>query len=294
MRVGFIGLGRMGLPMSKRLLQAGHYLTVHNRSQGKVQELVGLGAHAATSAAEVTQASDIVLACLPDVPTVESVFLEDGGIVPSASSGQVLVDHSTVGASTSRRIAAAAEARGASFLDAPISGGVERAADGTLTIMVGGDIATFDKVLPVFEAFGTNVRYVGASGSGTIIKLVNQLLCGIHSLAAAEALLLGTRGGADPRTLLEILGSSWGASFMLSRNGPIMVERDFSNARSPLRSFVKDLNLVKELAQEMGVSSPIGELTCDFLQRAFDQGMGEFDIASLIMPLEDNSGTPGP
>ena len=293
MRVGFIGLGRMGLPMSKCLLQAGYYLTVHNRSQSKVQELVGLGAHAATSAAEVTQVSDIVLACLPDVPTVESVFLDDGGIVPSASFGQVLVDHSTVGASTSRKIAAAAEARGVSFLDAPVSGGVERATDATLTIMVGGDTATFDKTLPVFEAFGANIRYGGASGSGSTIKLVNQLLCGIHSLAAAEALLLGTRGGADPRTLLEIIGTSWGTSFMLSRNGPVMVDRDFSNAKSPLRNFVKNLNLVKELAQEIGVSTPIGELTCDFFQRAFDQGMGDMDVASLIMPLEEDSRTPG-
>ncbi len=134
-KVGFIGLGRMGLPMSYRLLAAGFDLTVHNRSQGKVQEIASAGARAATSVAEVVQEADVVLACLPDVATSEEIFLGDDGIVANAKPGQVLVDHSTVGMATSKACAAAAEAKGAFFLDAPISGGTERAADGTLTIM---------------------------------------------------------------------------------------------------------------------------------------------------------------
>ena len=235
MKVGFIGLGRMGMPMSQRILNAGFPLTVHNRSWGKVEELVCQGALPAFSPAEVVRSSDIVLTCLPDVSTVEEVFLGDDGVVPSASPGQVLVDHSTVGPATSRSLAQAAEAAGATFLDAPISGSVERAADGTLTIMAGGDPDAFEKALPVFEALGANVRHVGAAGLGSVVKFINQLLCGVHSLAAAKALLLGAKAGADPQMVLDILGASWGTSFMLSRNGPVMLERDFANARAPLR-----------------------------------------------------------
>ena len=233
MRVGFIGLGRMGMPMSKRLLKAGFFLTVHNRSRGKVEELAQQGAHQASSPAEVTRSSDIVLTCLPDVSTVETVFLGENGIVPAARLGQILVDHSTVSPSTSRQLAQAADGKGSSFLDAPISGGEERATDGTLTLMVGGDQDTFERARPVFEAFGENIRHVGSTGSGSVVKLINQLLCGVHSLAAAEALLLGAKAGANPQTMLEILATSWGTSFMLSRNGPAMLERDFANARPP-------------------------------------------------------------
>ena len=139
LKVGFIGLGRMGLPMCYRLLGAGFDLTIHNRSQGKVREIAASGARPATSAAQVTQESDIVLACLPDVAAVEAVFLGDDGVIANCRQGQVLADHSTVGIHTSKACAAAAQVGGAVFLDAPISGGVERAADDTLTIMAGGE-----------------------------------------------------------------------------------------------------------------------------------------------------------
>ena len=290
MKIGFVGLGRMGMPMSRRLLKAGFYLTVHNRSRGKVEEMARLGAYAASSAAEVTTASDIVLTCLPDVPTVERVFLDNDGIVASARPGQILVDHSTVAPSTSRRIAQAAESRGVSFLDAPVSGGVERAADGTLTIMVGGDQGAYQKARPVFEAFGANVRHVGTIGSGSVVKLVNQLLVGIHSVAAAEALLVGAKAGADPQVLLEILSTSWGASFMLSRNGPVMVERDFANARAPLRLVIKDLTLMWEFAREIGSPTPLGDRSLEIAQEAVNSGMEEMDVSCLVLPLEERAG----
>ena len=290
MRVGFVGLGRMGMPMSRHLLESGFDLTVHNRSRGKVEEMARLGAHPASSPAEVTQASDIVLTCLPDVPTVEGVFLAEDGIVASARSGQILVDHSTVAPSTSRKIAREAEASGASFLDAPISGGVERAADGTLTIMVGGDQDAYERARPVFEAFGANIRHVGAVGSGSVVKLVNQLLVGIHTVAAAEALLVGVKAGADLQMLLEILGTSWGSSFMLSRNGPMMLERDFANARGPLRLIAKDLVLIQEFAREIGSPSPLGDRTMEIVQEAIDKGMMDLDLACLVLPLEEQAG----
>ncbi len=291
MKVGFIGLGRMGMPMSQRLLKAGFDLTVHNRSRGKVEEMVRLGAQQASSPAEVTSVSDIVLTCLPDVPTVESVFLGDGGLIPSSRPGQILVDHSTVAPSTSLKIAKVAKAKGAAFLDAPISGGVERASDGTLTIMVGGDQIVFENARPVFEAFGTTIRYVGATGSGSVVKLINQLLVGIHSQAAAEAMLIGVKAGADPQTIMEILDTSWGTSFMLSRNGPVMIERDFENARAPLRLIAKDMGLIHEYAKEIGVPVPAGDRTLEVVLEAINKGMGELDVSCLVLPLEERAGT---
>ena len=284
--VGFIGLGRMGMPMSKNLLKAGFHLIVHNRSRDKVEEMARLGAQPAPSPEEVTQSCDILLTCLPDVATVEEVFMGKGGVLSAAKPGQVLVDHSTVGPSTSRRIGEAARAKRASFLDAPISGGVERAADASLTIMVGGDAEAFQRARPVFEALGNNVRHVGPPGSGSAVKLVNQLLVGIHSLAAAEALLLGVRTGADPELLLDILEKSWGYSFMLSRNGPITVNREFDNAMAPIRLFLKDMGLIEELARELGAPIPSGKQALKIFQEAARQGMAEIDIAAIVTLLE--------
>ncbi len=290
MKVGFIGLGRMGMPMSRCLLNAGYDLTVHNRSQGKVEELAKLGAHPAYSPAEVTEACDVVLTCLPDVPTVESVFLDKKGIVQTARPGQILVDHSTVSPSTSNQIAEATKSMGATFLDAPISGGIERAASGTLTIMVGGDSAAFENVRPVFESYGQNIRHVGDTGSGSVIKLLNQLLCCVHSQVAAEALLLGTKAGADPQVILDILGSSWGTSFMLSRNGPVMMDRSFADARAPVKLYVKDIGLVRDFAKQIGCPLPLGDQTAEIFFEASDNGMGELDVSSVVLPIEEKAG----
>ncbi len=289
-KVGFIGLGRMGLPMSRRLLQAGFDLTVHNRSQGKVQEIAREGAHPARSTAEITENTDILLACLPDIATVEEVFLGPGGVIESARPGQVLVDHSTVGVKTSRACAEAAKKKGAQFLDAPISGGTERAQDGTLTIMAGGPKEAYDKALPMFEAMGATVRLIGPTGTGTTVKLVNQLLVGLHSLAAAEGMLLGAKSGADPELVFEVVNSGWGQSFMLNRNAPVMMDRDFDGVRTQLRVFLKDLGLIHELAQELKVPTPGADLVYQLLSQATEQGLGDMDGAAIVLPLEEKAG----
>ena len=289
-RVGFIGLGRMGLPMSYRLLNAGADLTVHNRSHGKVQQIAGDGARAAGSTAEITQATDIVLACLPDIATVEEVFLGKGGIIEHAKPGQVLVDHSTVGVKTSRACAEAATARGALFLDAPISGGTERAADGTLTIMAGGPREAYDRAFPLFEAMGTTVRHIGPTGTGSTVKLVNQLLVGVHMLAAAEAMLLGAKSGADPELVFEVVNSGWGQSFMLGRNAPVMLDRDFEGLRTQMQVFLKDLGLIQELSKELDSPIPAGDLVYKLFQQAVSDGLGDKDGAAIVLPLEEQAG----
>ena len=290
LRVGFIGLGRMGLPMSRRLLAGGFPLTVHNRSQGSVQTIAAEGAVAASSVAQVTAESDVVLACLPDVAASELVFLGEDGIVANARPGQVLVDHSTVGMETSKACAEAAGAQGAIFLDAPISGGTERAADGTLTIMAGGPREGYDRVLEVFDAMGATVRYMGPTGTGTVAKLINQLLVGVHSVAAAEAMLVGAKSGADPAMIFEVVNSGWGQSFMLGRNAPVMLDGDFSGVRTQLRIFLKDMGLIQDMTRELGIDTPAADLARRSIGRAVELGMGELDSAAVVLPMEQDAG----
>ena len=288
-KVGFIGLGRMGLPMSYRLLAAGFDLTVHNRSQGKVQEIALAGAWPATSVAEVVREAEVVLACLPDVATSEEIFLGDDGIIANSKPGQVLVDHSTVGMATSKACAAA-EAKGAFFLDAPISGGTERAADGTLVIMAGGPAEAYQRALPSFDAMGTTVRHIGPTGTGTVVKLVNQLLVGIHSVAAAEAMVVGAKAGADPALVFEVVNSGWGHSFMLDRNAPVMLDRDFDGVRTQIKVFLKDMGLIQDLTKELGVEMPGANLAYSFVKQAVDKGFGDMDAAAAVMLLEEQTG----
>ena len=289
-RIGFIGLGRMGLPMSYNLLRAGYDLTVHNRSQEKVRQIADAGATAATSAAAVAATCDIVLACLPDVATCETVLLGSDGVLANARPGQIIVDHSTVGAATSQACAAAAESRGAMFLDAPISGGSERATDGTLTIMVGGPQAAYEAALPAFDIMGAVVRHVGPTGSGTAAKLVNQLLVGVHMVAAAEAMLLGAKSGADPALVFELVNSGWGQSFVLGRNAPAMLDRDFDGIRTQLRVFLKDLGLIREMARDLDTPIPGGDLAYRLLGEAVEQGLGDLDSAAIVLPMEEQAG----
>ena len=227
MNIGFVGLGRMGLPMTKLLLAAGHTVYVNNRSQQKVRDMTELGAIPTTSLKEITEHTEVIMTCLPDVKTVEEIFLGNDGLIANAQNGQILIDHSTVGIKTTNLCAEGAEKAGAKFLDAPISGGTERASDGTLTIMCGGDKESFDTVLPLLDVMGQTVQHVGPTGSGTAVKLVNQLLVGIHSLAAAEALLLGAKAGADPQQIFDLVNTGWGQSFMLARNSEVMISRQF-------------------------------------------------------------------
>ena len=287
-KIGFIGLGRMGLPMSYNLLRAGYDLTVHNRSQEKVRQIADAGATAATSTAEVMEQCNVVLACLPDVETCEKVLL--GEALPNARPGQVIVDHSTVGAATSKACAAAAEERGAMFLDAPISGGTERATDGTLTIMVGGPAEAYQRVAAALDVMGAVVRHVGPTGSGTAAKLVNQLLVGVHKVAAAEAMLLAAKSGADPALVFELVNSGWGQSFILGRNAPAMLDRDFEGVRTQLRVFLKDLGLIQEMARDLETPIPGGDLAYRLFSEATEQGLGDMDGAAIVLPMEEQAG----
>ncbi len=289
MNVGFVGLGRMGKRMSRNLLAAGFTLTVHNRSRAAVDELTEAGARPASTPAEVARASDIVLTCLTNTPSVDDVYFGPNGLIGATRSGQILVDHSTVSPTTSRQCADAAREKGADFLDAPVSGGPAGAEAASLTIMVGGDQATFDRARPVFEAMGKNIRLVGPLGAGSTIKLANQLLVATNTAGLVEAMVLGVKAGADPRVMLDVLRTSFGGSAMLARNVPMMLERNFT-AGTGINVLLKDLGLIDGLTAELGVRAIMTGNAIQVFREARALGFGDDDIAGLVQVLEREAG----
>jgi 3-hydroxyisobutyrate dehydrogenase len=289
MEIGFVGLGKMGRPMTEHLLRAGHRVHVHNRSRGVVEELATRGALPATSPREVAERAEIVMTCLTDTPAVEEVYFGPNGLLQAARAGQIFVDHSTVGLQTSRQCAERARARGADFLDAPVSGGPAGAQGGTLTVMVGGESATFERALPVLQAYGKNIRLCGPTTAGSAIKLVNQLLVAINTAGVAEALVFGMKAGADPQTILEVVGTGFGGSRMLERNTPLVLDRNFK-AGTAVSLIVKDLALINELAGQLGTPLEMGARARELFDRASQAGFGDEDMAGLVRPCEQKAG----
>ena len=282
--VGFVGLGRMGKPMALNLLRAGFAVLVLSRSRPPVEALIAAGAGEAASLADMAARVDIVCTCLPDVSTSETVFLGANGLAAHARAGQVLIDHSTIAPSLAVSVGEAAAERGAGYLDAPVSGGVERAESGTLTIMAGGDARPFDAARPVLEAMGASLNLVGPVGQGSVVKLTNQLLVGIHTAAAGEAFLFGTSAGADGKQLLDVLSTSWGASNMLTRNGPMLLSGDYGSL-APVRLLAKDLGLIEDAAADLGIPLPLVQRTRALFDEGMSRGLSESDISALITLL---------
>ncbi|HEY3083532.1 MAG TPA: NAD(P)-dependent oxidoreductase [Chloroflexota bacterium] len=289
MELGFVGLGLMGRPMARHLMAGGHRVHVHNRSRGVVEELRGEGAEAASSSREVAERAEVVFTCLPNVEQVENVYFGSDGLLANARPGQLFVDHSTVGLDTTRKSAAAARERGAEFLDAPVSGGPGGAQAASLTIMVGGEPAAFDRALPLFQLIGKNVRLCGPTGAGTAVKLVNQLLVAITVAGISEALVFGIKAGADPQTILEVVGTGFGGSRMLDRNIPLILDRNFKPGTS-VNLLVKDLGLIHSLAAELGTRLEVGRVAQRVFEAGRDAGLGDDDMAGLVRPYEQAAG----
>jgi len=289
MEIGFVGLGKMGRPMTEHLLRAGHRVHVHNRSRAVVDELAAQGAVAATSPREVAERAEMVMTCLTNTPAVEEVYFGPSGLFSAARAGQLFVDHSTVGLDTSRQCAERARAEGADFLDAPVSGGPAGAQGGTLTIMVGGEAATFERARPVFEAYGKNIRLCGPTAAGSAIKLVNQLLVAINTAGLAEALVFGMKAGADPQMILEVVGTGFGGSRMLERNVPLVLDRNFK-AGTAVSLILKDLSLINDLAATLGTPLEMGARAQEVFDRAGAAGLGDDDMAGLVRPYERQAG----
>jgi 2-hydroxy-3-oxopropionate reductase len=284
-RLGFIGLGIMGKPMARNLIEAGFALTVHSRTRGPVDELVAAGAARASSPREVAAASDITISMLPDTPEVEQVLVGSDGVRDGATPGSLVIDMSSIDPGPTRAIADSLAARKVGMLDAPVSGGERGAIDGTLSIMVGGDAEAFDRAMPVLEVLGANVVHVGPSGAGQVAKACNQLVVAATIEAVAEALLLAERSGVDPAKVREALLGGFAGSKILEVHGQRMLDRAFDPGFR-IRLHRKDARIVEEAAAAVGSPIPAFAAVAAQLQRAVDAGDGERDHSGLFLELE--------
>jgi len=295
-KIGFIGLGIMGAPMALNLLKAGHILFVQTRSKTPL-ELVEGGATVCTSAEEVAKRADIVITMLPDTPNVEEVLFGERGVAAGLKPGaktseglpKIVIDMSSISPMATQRFAQRIEALGAQYLDAPVSGGEVGAKAASLTIMVGGHEATFERARPLFEAMGKNITLVGGNGDGQTTKVANQIIVALNIEAVAEALLFASKAGADPARVRQALMGGFAASRILEVHGERMVKRSFDPGfRIELHQ--KDLGLALQGAREMGVALPHTASAAQLMQVCAAQGLAGLDHSALCRSLETMAG----
>ena len=287
--VGLIGLGIMGRGMAHNLLQAGFDLTVWNRTAARMEALLEEGAEAAASPADLAARCDVIITCVSDTPDVEEVILGPDGVIHGVKPGALVIDMSTISPQTTREIATRLAEKEAHMLDAPISGGSEGAANGTLSIMVGGDAEQVQRAMPAFEAMGKAITHVGPSGAGQTVKLVNQILVVINMWGVSEALLFAQAGGLDLQKTLDAVTQGAAGSWMLSNRGPQVAQRDWRPGFT-IDLQQKDLRLVLEAADQMGVPA-LGTATVFNLYRTLQaQGLGTEGNHALVKALENLAG----
>lgn len=291
LRVGFVGLGIMGAPMALNCIKAGFPMTVYNRTLAKTDPLKEAGAAVADSPADVARASDVVLMCVTASDDVLSVALDERtGVIAGVGEGATVVDHSTVAPFIAGRCAEAFAARGAGFLDAPISGGQRGAVAGTLSIMVGGERAHFDRVLPILEAMGKTVTLCGGAGAGYTVKLCNQICGGLHLIAAAEALSLAVAAGVDPEVMLKAISSGAAGSWMLDNLAPRMIAGNYKPGFF-VDYQLKDLRLASQAAHELNLPLPGAGLAEVLFRATSALGHGRDGTAAIYETIRKLGGT---
>jgi 2-hydroxy-3-oxopropionate reductase len=282
--IGFIGLGIMGKPMAANLIKGGHTLFLHSRS-GVPRELTAAGGTACASAKEAAQKADIIITMVPDTPDVEKVLLGANGVAEGVSKGKIVVDMSSISPIETKKFAKKLNELGCEYLDAPVSGGEVGAKNATLTIMVGGSEATFNKVKPVFELMGKNITLVGGNGDGQTCKVANQIIVALNIEAVGEALLFASRAGADPARVRQALMGGFAASRILEVHGERMIKRTFDPGfRIELHQ--KDLSLALAGARAMGVSLPNTATAQELFNACVAHGGAKWDHSALVRALE--------
>lgn len=288
-QVGYIGLGLMGASMARNLMNAGHSLVVHNRSRAIVDALAAEGATPAFSPREVAEQVEFVFTNLPDSPDVEQVALGPDGILEGAHDGLVFIDNSTIKPESAQHIAARLAERGVPALDAPVSGGDIGARAGTLTIMVGGPKDAFERALPLFEAMGKTVTWIGESGAGQIAKAANQIVVAGTMVAMAEALVLVQKTGVDPARVVETISRGAAQCWALDVKPPKLFKRDLSPGfKAYLQA--KDLKIVIDTARAYEVPLPLSAVAHQMYEAMVAMGNGELDNSAVITVLEALSG----
>ena len=291
MKIGFIGTGAMGRPMLANLVKKGHTVSAFDVAEAALDGAVRAGAARAASAAAAARDAELVITILPSSSHAESVYLGAGGVLESVARGRLCVDMSTIDPSVSRRIAEAATARGARFLDAPVSGGVPRAEDGTLAIMVGGDARDFEEARPVLAAMGANIIHVGPVGSGEVAKLCNNLIAGVAAVAVSEAFRIAEGFGVDPKVLTDVISKSSGNTWVMEHMHPVPglvgkapSSRDYAPGFTT-DLMAKDLGLAVNAARELRVPVVVAPAAQQALRLASSHGFGRKDFSSVYMFL---------
>lgn len=291
-RIGFVGLGAMGAPMAMSLARAGFGLSVFDVRRENAEPLVEQGATAATSPREAAEGADALVLMVVNAEQMEDALFGEAGAAEALEAGSAVVAMSTVGPEAIRGLEGRLAERGVRLLDAPVSGGVARAERGELLIMAGGPGDLFEEFRPALEAMGSTVVHCGGSaGDGQSVKLVNQLLCGVHIAAAGEALAYAAALGLDPRSVHETIRHGAAASFMLDDRGGRMLERAFTPAKSALDIFVKDMGLVRQAAGERGFATPLADAAHLAYEKGSSLGLGGEDDSGVIRVFERGAAT---
>jgi 2-hydroxy-3-oxopropionate reductase len=286
--VGFIGLGIMGKPMAQNLMEAGYGLTVHNRSPEKAEELGKEGASVAANPTEVAEKSDIIVTMLPDSPDVRNVVVGEKGVLEGLGEGSLLVDMSTISPVVTEELAEKVKERGASMLDAPVSGGDVGAIEGTLSIMVGGSEEDFERAKPLFDVMGSTVTHVGPTGAGQVTKAANQVVVALTIEAVSEALVLGSKGGVAPEKILDVLSGGLASNKVMEVKREKFLSHEFDPGfRSELHH--KDLGIALAAGREYGVVLPVTAIVDQMLLAMKRKGWGGEDHSALLRVIEDLS-----
>jgi 3-hydroxyisobutyrate dehydrogenase len=288
-KVGFIGLGIMGMPMARNLLKAGFAVVAYNRTAAKAETLVKDGARKVNSPKEVAQECPVVVTIVSDTPDVEEVILGEKGVIEGVKAGSVVIDMSTISPQVTQKIAARLQEKESHMLDAPVSGGDKGAIAGTLAIMVGGEAEIFERCLPIFQAMGQNIVHVGPNGNGQTVKLMNQILVVGILNAVVEALVFGQKAGIDLRKAIQAVKSGAAGSWQLENLGPRILERDFRPGFM-IDLVQKDLNLVMEAAHVMKTPLPVTSFIHQMYYALQCSGEGGSGTQALVKFLERLAG----
>jgi 2-hydroxy-3-oxopropionate reductase len=289
MNIGFIGLGIMGNPMSRNLMKAGHTLVVYDIVPALLDAAVAQGAARGSSSADVAGRSDLVITMLPDGPEVEQAILGPGGALEGARPGTALVDMSSISPLVAQKVGAACASKGVAFLDAPVSGGEPKAIDGTLAIMVGGEKAVFERVLPVLQKMGSSVTLTGPVGAGNVTKLANQIIVACNIAAMGEALVLATRAGLNPEVVFNAIKGGLAGSTVLNAKAPMVIARNFKPGFR-IKLHQKDLRNALLAAESMKVGLPLTSLVQQMIMALMNEGKGDLDHSAIVNFIEEMAG----
>ncbi len=285
MKIGFIGLGIMGKPMSKNLLKKGYDLVVMDLNKPAVEEVVAAGASSADSPKAVAEQADVIITMLPNSPHVKAVVLGENGVIEGAKSGSIVIDMSSIAPLASREVASHLEKIGVEMLDAPVSGGEPKAIDGTISVMVGGKKEVFDKCFDIMDAMAGSVVYTGSIGAGNTTKLANQIIVALNIAAMSEALVLATKAGVEPELVYQAIRGGLAGSTVLDAKVPLVLDRKFEPGFR-IELHIKDLANVLETAHEIGVPLPLTAGVMEIMQALKVDGMQGLDHGGLVRYYE--------